>query len=260
MPEAEGIHYETAGGEHLPPLILSSGLGGSCGYWTPNIAALAEHFHVISYDHRGTGHSDRTPEPSTSVEAMAADVAMLIDRFELERASVIGHALGAMVGLELALSSDRIDKLVAVNGWATLDPHTRRCFETRLDLLRHAGAEAFVRAQPLFLYPPDWISAHDAELTDEARRHLGAFPGAPTVEARIAAVQSWQPALDRRSTSARCLVIGTRDDFLVPVARSRELAEALPGAQYHQFDWGGHACNVTDPCTFNRIVIDFLRS
>ncbi len=259
MPEAGGIHYETYGGEHLPPLILSSGLGGSCGYWTPNIAALAEHFHVIAYDHRGTGHSDRSSHPVT-VEAMAADVAMLMDWCELERASFIGHALGAMIGLELALGADRIDRLVAINAWATLDPHTRRCFETRLDLLRHAGPGAFVRAQPLFLYPPDWISAHDAELVDETRRHHGAFPEQATVEARIAAVQAWQPGFDRRSTSAGCLVIGTRDDFLVPVARSRELAEALPGAQYAEFDWGGHACNVTDPDRFNRTAIDFLRS
>lgn len=260
MPEAGGIHYETHGGQHLPPLILSSGLGGSCGYWTPNIRALADHFHVIAYDHRGTGHSDRTPIATTSVEAMAADVAMLLDQFELERAHFIGHALGAMIGLELALSSDRIDKLVAVNAWATLDPHTRRCFETRLDLLRHAGPEAFVRAQPLFLYPPDWISAHDEELAEETRRHHGAFPEQVTVEARIAAVQAWQPALGRRSTSARCLAIGTRDDFLVPVARSRELAAALPGAQYHEFEWGGHAVNVTDPDQFNCTVLDFLRS
>ena len=244
----------------MPPLILSSGLGGSAGYWTPNIPAIAEHFHVIAYDHRGTGHSDRALPPKTSVEALAADVAMLIDRLEIERTSFIGHALGAMIGLEVALTTDRIDRLVAINAWAALDPHTRRCFETRLDLLRHAGPEAFVRAQPLFLYPPDWISAHDAELEDETKRHLGAFPGATTVEKRIAAVQAWRPTLDDRRTRTRSLVIGTRDDFLVPVARSRALAEALPRAQYQEFEWGGHAVNVTDPATFNRIVLDFLRS
>lgn len=260
MPDAEGIHYETHGAEHLPPLILSSGLGGSCGYWTPNIRALAEHFHVIAYDHRGTGHSDRTPLATTSVEAMAADVAMLLDWCDLERASFIGHALGAMIGLEFALSTDRIDRMVAINAWATLDPHTRRCFETRLDLLRHAGPEAFVRAQPLFLYPPDWISAHDPQLVDETRRHLCAFPGAATVEARIAAVQAWQPGLPERTTTARILAIGTRDDFLVPVARTSELAAALPSAQFVEFNWGGHACNVTNPAKFNRIAIDFLRS
>ncbi|MGH6785758.1 MAG: pyrimidine utilization protein D [Novosphingobium sp.] len=259
MYEVGGIHYETHGDEHLPPLVLSSGLGGSCGYWTPNIRALAEHFHVIAYDHRGTGHSDRTVLAATSVADMAADVALMLDDFEVDRVHFIGHALGAMIGIELAMSG-RVDKLVAINAWARLDPHTRRCFSTRLDLLRHAGPGAFVRAQPLFLYPPDWISTHDAELADETRRHHGAFPEQATVEARIAAVQAWQPAFDRRTPDAECLVIGTRDDFLVPVARSRELAEALPGAQYREFEWGGHAVNVTDPAAFNATVIDFLRS
>lgn len=257
MAEAAGLYYETHGDPAAPPLILSSGLGGSASYWAPNIPALAEHFHVIAYDHRGTGRSDRASDPNTCVEAMAADLAKLIDTLGFERAHFIGHALGAMIGLELART--RIDKLIAVNAWAELDPHTRRCFATRLDLLHYAGPAAFVSAQPLFLYPPDWISKHDAELDAEARQHLSAFAGAEVVAARIGAVQSWRPELDDIS-SVPCLVIGTRDDFLVPVARSRQLAEMLPDAQYHQFDWGGHAVNVTDPATFNRIVLEFLRS
>ena len=41
----------------------------------------------------------------------------------------------------------------------SLDPHTARCFDARLALLRMAAArEAYLDAQPLFLYPADWIS------------------------------------------------------------------------------------------------------
>ncbi|MCE6983125.1 alpha/beta fold hydrolase, partial [Pseudomonas frederiksbergensis] len=67
MAEAAGLYYEIHGRADAPPLILSSGLGGSASYWAPNIPALAEHFHVIAYDHRGTGRSDRTLPETTSV-------------------------------------------------------------------------------------------------------------------------------------------------------------------------------------------------
>jgi aminoacrylate hydrolase len=53
-------------------------------------------------------------------------------------------------------------------------------------------------------------------------------------------------------------VIATRDDMLVPVQSALDLA--TPTATTATLDWGGHACNVTDPARFNRLVLDFLRS
>jgi aminoacrylate hydrolase len=69
----------------------------------------------------------------------------------------VGHALGALIGLQLALSRSRY-ALVCVNGWLSLNAHTRRCFQIRERLLRR-GAQAWVEAQPLFLYPADWMAA-----------------------------------------------------------------------------------------------------
>ena len=260
MAEAAGLYYEIHGAEDAPPLILSSGLGGSAGYWAPNIAALAAHFRVIAYDHRGTGRSDRALPAATSVEDMAADVVALMEALGIEEASFIGHALGGMIGIELAIMTTRIERLVVVNGWRKLDPHTARCFDVRLNLLRASGAEAFLHAQPLFLYPPGWISAHDAELREEARQQLAHFPGTDTVEKRIAAVRAYRPDLIDLTATSAWLVIATRDDMLVPLASALDVAAPIGWAKTQIFDWGGHACNVTDPETFNRVVLDFLRS
>lgn len=259
MAEAAGLYYEEHGAEDAPPLILSSGLGGSANYWAPNIGALAEHFRVIAYDHRGTGRSDRALPGETSVEDMSTDVLALMDALGIEEASLIGHALGAMIGIETAVMTTRIDKLVVVNGWRTLDPHTARCFDVRLNLLRDSGPEAFLHAQPLFLYPPAWISAHDAELAAEATQQLAHFPGAETVAKRIAAVRAYDPQLIDITATCAWLVIATRDDMLVPLASALDVAAPIEWADTHVFDWGGHACNVTDPGTFNRVVLDFLR-
>ncbi|RYE57305.1 MAG: pyrimidine utilization protein D [Hyphomicrobiales bacterium] len=261
MPDAGGLYYEFHGPERGKVLILSSGLGGSASYWQPNLAALSRDHRVLIYDHRGTGRSDRKLPETTSVEDMAADILALMDALGIETAGFVGHALGGMIGMELAIMTTRIESLIIINGWRHLDAHTRRCFEVRLELLRSSGPEAYLHAQPLFLFPPDWISAHDAELREEARHQLAAFPENATIEKRIAAVQSYDPELIDVTATANWLVIGTHDDMLVPIARSRELAEAVPwGAKFAPLAWGGHACNVTDPERFNALVLEFLGS
>jgi aminoacrylate hydrolase len=152
----------------------------------------------------------------------------------------------------------RINRIVVVNGWRKLDPHTRRCFDVRLDLLRDSGPAAYLRAQPLFLYPPDWISSHDAKLQEEAKHQLAHFPDVETIEKRIAALRTYEPWMIDLNATAKWLVIGTRDDMLVPLASALDVAAPIAWAQTATLDWGGHACNVTDPDTFNRLVLDFL--
>ncbi|MES2057122.1 MAG: pyrimidine utilization protein D [Pseudomonadota bacterium] len=258
MPEAAGLYYETHGAAGAPPLILSSGMGGSASYWRPNVAALAGHFHVIAYDHRGTGRSDRTVTPR--IDSIGDDMLALMDALNLPRASIVGHAIGGMGGLTLALDTPaRVDRLVVINGWGRPDPYTARCFDTRLNLLRHGGVRDYVHAQPIFLYPSQWISDHDRELAEEEGMHIAAFP-ADMVEQRILEAVDFD-VMDRLAGLAvPTLLLASDDDGLVPPGCSGLLAEAIPGARLEIMKWGGHACNVTDPDTFNALILDFLRS
>lgn len=261
MPEAAGLYYETHGREDAPPLILSSGLGGSAKYWAPNIPALAEHYRVVAYDHRGTGRSDRALPATVTVEDFADDILALMDALEITRTRIVGHAAGGVAGLALASKADdRLGKLVVVNGWIKADPHFLRCFEARLNLLRHAGVEAFLRAQPLFLYPAEWISTHTAELDAELPHQLDDFPGAVTIEKRIAALAAFDATRWIGTLTAPTLAISSGDDMLVPWTCTEALAAANPRIRPACSSWGGHACNVTGPDTFNRLVLDFLGS
>ncbi|MBY0582709.1 MAG: pyrimidine utilization protein D [Sphingomonas sp.] len=259
MPHAAGLYYEIHGADDAPPLILSSGLGGSAGYWKPNIPALAEQYRVIAYDHRGTGRSDRALPDVVTVDDFADDIIALIDALDIGRASVIGHAAGGVAGLALANKADnRLGKLIVVNGWIKADPHFLRCFEARLNLLRYAGVEAFLRAQPIFLYPAEWISEHSADLDAELSHQLADFPGAATMERRIAALAAFDATQWIGKLTAPTLAIFSGDDMLVPW----KCGAALAGANHHikpsHTSWGGHACNVTDPDTFNRLILEFL--
>jgi aminoacrylate hydrolase len=254
MPDIGGLFYEEHGPADGPLLILSAGLGGSAAYWAPNLPALAAGHRVIAYDHRGTGRSDRALPPGLTVDAMAGDVLMLMDGLGVERATLIGHAAGGAIGLSIALGApDRLDRLVVINGFSKPDPHFARCMDIRLALLHGCGVEAFVRAQPLFLYPARWISENFDRLAAEEAGHVAQFQGAANVEARINALLAFD--IDERlaGIATPTLMIAAEDDMLVPDSCSDRLVEALPNAGL-QLMLGGHACNFSEPAVFDKIL------
>jgi aminoacrylate hydrolase len=256
MPEAGGLHYEEHGRADAPPLILSAGLGGSARYWEPNVAALAKQHRVILYDHRGTGRSGPLAAGRVTVEDFADDILGLMDALGIARAGLIGHAVA---GLALARKArERLDRLIVINGWASLDPHFARCFDVRLNLLRHGGPRAYLQAQPIFLYPANWISDHSAELDAELEVQLAHFPDADTLSRRVTALRSFDIADDLGAIATPTLLVVAEDDMLVPPHCARRLAAGLPHAQLGPLGSGGHACNATRPDLFNRLVLAWL--
>ena len=258
MGEIAGLYYEEHGPADGPPVILSPGLGGSGSYWAPNLAALAERHRVILYDHRGTARSDRALPPGLEVADMAEDVLAVMDGLGIARASLVGHAAGGVIGLSLAVSDpERLVSLVVINGFASPDPHFVRCMETRLALLEHSGALAFVRAQPLFLYPARWISENWARLEAQEAGHVAGFQGMANVEARIGALAAFDIEGRLNEIATPVLLIAAVDDMLVPDLCSEHLERELPHARLARMS-GGHACNVTEPDLFNRHLLEFL--
>ncbi len=240
-------------------MILSAGLGGSGGFWAPQMAALTQRFTVVLYDHRGTGRSVRMLTQPHSVEVMADDIAQVMDALDLPGAHVVGHAAGGLAGLALALRHpDRVDRLCVVNGWSRPDPHIARCFRARKALLAGMGPEAYVNAQPIFLYPADWISRNHARLSAEEPHMVAGFPPAEVMLARIDALLAFD--IDARLPKITCpvLVSASADDLLVPPLCSRRLAERLPNATLAVEPWGGHAFTATAPERFNSTLAAFL--
>lgn len=143
-----------------PVVVLISGLGGSGSYWLPQLAVLEQEYQVVCYDQRGTGNNPDTLAEDYSIAQMAAELHQALVAAGIEHYAVVGHALGALVGMQLALDYPAsVTVLISVNGWLRINAHTRRCFQVRERLLYSGGAQAWVEAQPLFLYPADWMAA-----------------------------------------------------------------------------------------------------
>ena len=257
---ADGLHYEVHDGPAgAATVLLSAGLGGSAAFWAPQMEALAGQFRVILYDHRGTGRSDRSLKRDHSVACMAEDMIAVLDATGTAKAHIVGHAAGGNAGLQLALDHpERLDKLVVVNGWSRPDPHVARCFAARIRLLEAFGPAAYIEAQALFLYPPDWISENDALLKTQDHHHIQNFPRTDVMLARIGALLAFE--IDERlgEISHPVLVSASADDMLVPPLLSRRLAEGLPTATLDVVPWGGHAFTATASGAFNARLVAFL--
>jgi aminoacrylate hydrolase len=254
------LYHEVAGPAHGRTVLLSSGLGGSAGFWAPQREALlAAGLRVVAYDHRGTGRSPGTLPTPYGIDRMAQDVLEVMDASDTASCHFVGHALGGLVGLQLALDApQRIDSLTLVNAWSQPNPHSARCFEARLALLDACGTRAYVEAQPIFLYPAAWAAANAERVQAEVEHACAHFPGAAIMHARIGALRAFDIHQYLHRITVPTLVSAAQDDTLVPWTCSQALAAELPHADLDLVPHGGHAHTVTEAEAFNRVLLDFL--
>ena len=254
------MHYELTGRPGAETVVLSAGLGGAAAFWAPQRAALEEHFQVLAFDHRGTGRNAGPLPEHYSIGHMAEDVIAVMEAAGIARAHFIGHALGGLVGLDLARRHpERLLRLLPVNAWARVEPHSERCFDIRIGILRSQGPAAYVAAQPLFLHTAPYMASLGGKLDAEIAHATAQFQGEGNLLKRIGALRAFDAQADLPRIACPTLVAASRDDLLVPWTASRALAEGLPDARLWLTETGGHAFTVEQPEVFNPVMLSFLR-
>ncbi len=255
------MHYEVHGrlDADAPTLVLSSGLGGAGAFWTPQLPVLTQDYRVLVYDQLGTNKSQAHLPDGYSIESMAVELLELLDSLKIRQCHFIGHALGGLVGLQLALLRPQLlQSQVLINAWSSPNPHSARCFAVRQNLLHDSGPAAYVQAQSLFLYPPDWIAANSEKLARDDAHALAHFPPTANLLRRIKALLAFDIEAELATIQTPTLLIANRDDMLVPWNRSQHMANVLPDARLELLEYGGHASSVSDSEPFNRVLLDYL--
>ncbi len=107
------IHYEAFGrGE---PVVFIHGWLGSWRYWMRTMEALASDYRTYALDMWGFGDSDKSRE-RYSVADYTSLINSFMDQLGMASASLVGHSLGAIVGLHLAVERPSlISRLAAVS-------------------------------------------------------------------------------------------------------------------------------------------------
>jgi pimeloyl-ACP methyl ester carboxylesterase len=102
-----------------PPLVLLHGTPLDLRCWDQVVRALGAQRRVVRYDLRGHGSASKVALPA-SFEPLVADLEVLLDRLEIERAHVAGHSFGGQLAQAFALErGERVERLSVICARAT---------------------------------------------------------------------------------------------------------------------------------------------
>lgn len=231
--------------------------------WSPLFRELAQDHHFVRYDERGNGLSD-WDVGELSQEAFVADLETVVDATELDRFALLGISQGAAVSIEYAIRHpERVSHLILFGAYAAgwridATPETILEREAIMTLTSSGWGQDNPAYRQIFssTFMPgataeelNWFNEFQRRTTspENAVRFLSAF-GDIDVRDRLAEV------------SVPCLVIHSLGDRRIPISVGRDIAAAIPNAEFCGLESDGHLLLGREPASraFVTAVRDFI--
>jgi pimeloyl-ACP methyl ester carboxylesterase len=232
------VHYEALG-RGRPLLFLHDWLG-SWRYWVPAMVEFSSSHRAYALDFWGFGDSDKVVS-RYSVSAYVDQVVAFLDHMGIDRLPVVGHGLGSVVSLSLALAHiDRVDQVLAVSLPLT-SAHIGRALST------FAGGENPARA----------ILGRRLKDYEEVDIEAAKTDGTAVVQSLSSAIGQDTIAMLRSLGLPVLLVAGQEDPIIQP---PDDGAVAALSANVHSIviDGAQHYPMLEQPSKFCRLLRDFL--
>jgi pimeloyl-ACP methyl ester carboxylesterase len=255
MPDAVRLHFSEAGSG--TPLVLLHGFPLSSEIWRAQRAGLADRYRVITPDLRGHGKSP-APEGVYGMETMARNVLALLDALEIPKAVIMGHSMGGYVALAAAkIAPERLLGLGLIASQAAADTEEAR--QGRFKMAEKVAAEGsapVAAAMVPRLFAPGGGAA--ASVVEEVRQMILKTPRAGiigTLQA-MAARENTETLLAKMKVPV--LILAGEHDQIIPSAKSRALASAVPGATLAIIEKAGHMPMLENPAGTTAAIAAFL--
>jgi pimeloyl-ACP methyl ester carboxylesterase len=227
-----------------PPVLLIQGSGLHGSGWQPQVDDLRAGYRCLSFDNRGIGGSRPTSERIT-IEQMADDARALMDAQGWGSAHLVGHSMGGLIALHLALSAK-----TRVRSLALLCAFSRGADATQLSwgmfwtgLRTYLGTRTMRRrAFTELVLPPalfgDWDTWAE-RLAPLFGHDLAAQP--PVVMKQLAAMRAYDatPHLSNLA-GLPTLIVGAKHDRIAAPEVVHKLVDAMPDSRFIEFDDAAH--------------------
>lgn len=259
MPAVQTVEIDGLGfrcrvdGDRGPWVVFSNSLVTDLTVWDAQVAALAGRFRVLRYDQRGHGGTG-VPEGGCDFVRLGDDLLALLDRFAVERCTLVGLSMGVPTCLRVVEAApQRVERLVLCDGQAATAAAGAATWQERIDAARAGGMQAVADATVARWFAPGFVSSGRAETV---RRMIAGTPLAGYV-ACATALQRFDFADVLPGIRVPTLLVAGANDGALPATMAR-MAEAIPGAAFVEIPGAGHIPNVEQAETFNRVLLDFL--
>jgi pimeloyl-ACP methyl ester carboxylesterase len=208
--ETGGATIHVRFGGSGPAVVMLHGFADTGDMWAPLAAELAKDHTVIVPDLRGMGLSSH-PEGGYDKKTQAGDVARVLDRLGIEKADLVTHDIGNMVGYSFAAQyPERVTRWVAMDaplpGIGNWDEIVKSPLLWHFNF-RGPDVERLVAGRERIYLDRFWneLSANPASIDEATRRHyaeLYALPGAMhSAFEQFAAFH--QDAIDNKALAAK---------------------------------------------------------
>jgi pimeloyl-ACP methyl ester carboxylesterase len=120
------VHIQELNKDAKQTVVLIHGMFSNLSIYYFNIASiLAQEYHVVMYDLKSHGMSERVPD-GYDLESMSSDLLALMDYLELKKVHLLGYSFGGLIALKTALKApELVDQLVIMEAPDPKDDKTR---------------------------------------------------------------------------------------------------------------------------------------
>lgn len=255
--DAGGIrtHYIEAG-EGDPLILVHGGGAGADGRsnFADNFPIFQKHMRVIAYDMVGFGLTD-APDPASfdyTQQARTDHLISFIKALGLSKVYLIGNSMGGTTAAGAALKApELVEKLVLMGSAVNISPEdmvTHR--EDLAAVMSYDGTEVGMRKIIAAL-------THNYKPTDEIVQYRHQATLRPQTTAAYKAIMTWAKAnglyyspQQLASLKMPVLVVGGKNDVMVPIHKIIDQILTIPHAVGHIFPNAGHWVMIEYPKEF----------